>query len=229
MARIRLVHRGRRDARAAVAFEALWISSAEVLSGGYGTKKWPESESLNAGGRLYDATARMGRWNGGDGSTVHRSPVGRVTRPVSRRNDRARSVHSSYSSRIASGVGAWILFSLSSSPTQSSVLAISRASRRSSAASRSYCSSALAKRAGVVRQQLLLFQKRRVEVLADGVVPARLVLLLLEERTERVEGVTGLAADGRELFRVAGSCTSCGTSSRAYFAAARAWPIARST
>src|SRR5437762_11967119 len=93
-----------------------WISSGGVLSGGYGTKKCPASESLNAGGRLYDATARIGRWKGGDGSTVHRSPAGRVTRPVSRRNERARSVHPAYSARIASGVGAWILFRVSSRP-----------------------------------------------------------------------------------------------------------------
>src|SRR5258707_5004970 len=98
-----------------------WISSADVLSGGYGTKKCPASESVNAGGRLYDATARIGRWNGGDGSTVQVSPGGSVTRPVSRRNDRAFSVHSAYSARIASGVGAWILFIVSSSPAQSSV------------------------------------------------------------------------------------------------------------
>src|SRR6266567_3342856 len=86
-----------------------WTSSGGVLSGGYGTKKWPASESLNAGGRLYDATARIGRWNGGDGSTVQRSPFGRVTSPVSRRNERAFSVHSAYSARIASGVAAWTL------------------------------------------------------------------------------------------------------------------------
>src|SRR5216110_3358802 len=98
-----------------------WISSGGVLSGGYGTKKWPASDSLNAGGRLYDATARIGRWNGGDGSTLQVSPGGRVTRPVSRRNERARSVHSAYSSRIASGVAACTRFSFSSSPTQSSL------------------------------------------------------------------------------------------------------------
>jgi len=33
---------------------------------------------VNAGGRLYDATARIGRWNGGEGSTVQRSPGGRL-------------------------------------------------------------------------------------------------------------------------------------------------------
>src|SRR5439155_85312 len=114
-------------------------SSGGVPSGGNGTKKWPCSVSLNAGGRLYDATARIGRWKGGDGSTVHRSPFGSVTRPVSRRNARAFSVHSSYSCRIPSGVGAWILFSRSQVSCHVPP-SISFAIRFASAESRSHCS-----------------------------------------------------------------------------------------
>src|SRR6185503_115555 len=100
-----------------------------VPSGGYGTKKCPCSVSRNAGGRWYDATASTGRWNGGDGSTLHSSPGGSVTSSVSRRNDRARCVHSSYSSRIASGVGAWILLSRSQVFAQSPEPSISVAMR----------------------------------------------------------------------------------------------------
>ena len=43
---------------------------------------------------MYDATPSTGRWNTGDGTTAHVSPSGNVTRPVSTRNCRARSVHS---------------------------------------------------------------------------------------------------------------------------------------
>src|SRR5438105_8652644 len=85
----------------------LATSSADVPSGGNGTKKWPVSPGLNAGGELYDATACTGRWKGGDGSTRHCSPSGNVTRPVSRRNWRARSVQSSYFWRMSSGEDGW--------------------------------------------------------------------------------------------------------------------------
>src|SRR3954451_15427975 len=84
-----------------------WTSSGEVPSGGYGTKKWPVRPARDACGVTYDATASTGRWNGGDGTTRHSSPSGSVTRPRSRQNVRARSVHSSYASRIASDVAGW--------------------------------------------------------------------------------------------------------------------------
>src|SRR5678815_5395075 len=60
-----------------------WISASGVPSGANGTKKWPFQRSLKAGGAVYDATPRTGRWETGDGTTSHVSPGGRVTRPVS--------------------------------------------------------------------------------------------------------------------------------------------------
>ncbi len=60
--------------------------------------------------------------------------------------------------------------------------------------------SALAERARVVGEQLLLLEQRGVQLLADGVVAGGLVLLLDEESGERLERVARLGADGRELL-----------------------------
>src|SRR3990170_5753554 len=98
----------------------LAISASLASSGGYGTKKCPRIESLKGGGSWYDATASTGRWKGGDGSTEHSSPGGKLTSPCSRRKPRARSVHSSYPLRIASGVAGRSALSSSTSACQSS-------------------------------------------------------------------------------------------------------------
>ena len=73
----------------------LSISSSDVPSGAKGTKKWPVTESLNAGGAMYEATPSTGRWKTGDGSTRHSSPSGSVTRPRAARKSRARAVQTS--------------------------------------------------------------------------------------------------------------------------------------
>ena len=54
--------------------------------------------------RVYIIQFIKGRWKTGDGSTRQRSPEGIVTRPVSSRNWRDRSVHCSYPARMSSSV-----------------------------------------------------------------------------------------------------------------------------
>ena len=82
-----------------------WISASDAPSGANGTKKWPFQRSENAGGAMYEATPRIGRWNTGDGTTSQDSPGGSVTRPDSARKARALAVHSAYVSSIACSVG----------------------------------------------------------------------------------------------------------------------------
>src|SRR3954447_2884193 len=95
-------------------------SSGDVSSGGYGTLNRPFNDGRIAGGWKYEATASTGRWNGGDGSTVHSSPSGNDTRSCSTRNARASFVHFSYPARISSGVVGRSALTLSSRPRQSS-------------------------------------------------------------------------------------------------------------
>src|SRR5207237_7573270 len=59
---------------------------------------------------------------------------------------------------------------------------------------------ALAQGSRVVREQLLLRQQGRVQLLADRVLARRLVLLLLEELAERLEGVAGHRTGGGQLL-----------------------------
>ena len=220
---IRLVHRGRRDAA-----RCSWPRAASATSSG-GVPSGAIGHEEVAAERVAEGRRAAVRRDGEHRTLEERRRLDRAALAVGqrhqpacrRRNGRARSVHSSYSSRIASGVGGVDRRSLRRSDFAQSSVAVDlgRDPVRLRVDGSSYCSrptlAQLARRRR--RAAPLSRSSARVELLADRpVARSRWSLVRLEERRELVERLRRLRARfGQTLLAMTSPSTSAGTSSRA--------------